>query len=72
MAYHDVRDSKGRLLFRFDPEADVVEVRQRRHGRQETVIVPLGVYRPKSTQFIISYDTNATTFPLPKGTTIQS
>lgn len=48
MAFMDCRDSEGKLLFRFDPDADCVEVLKRvRKGEKERVVVPLSVYRER-------------------------
>lgn len=42
--YRDVRGPDGRLLFRFDPDRDLVEIRD----RGQTYVIDLSPLRPQS------------------------
>lgn len=44
MTYRDVRGPDGRLLFRFDPDRDLIEIRDR--GQMYTI--DLSQYRPQA------------------------
>lgn len=41
--YQDVRGPDGRLLFRFDPDRDLVEIRD----RGQTYVIDLSQHRPQ-------------------------
>lgn len=43
--WHDVRDAAGKLLFRFDPQRDMVEIKTHGGG---TVTVALSTYRDEA------------------------
>lgn len=42
--YQDVRGPDGRLLFRFDPDRDLVEIRD----RGQTYVIDLSQHRPQA------------------------
>ncbi len=44
MTYRDVRGPDGRMLFRFDPDRDLIEIRDR--GQMYTI--DLSQYRPQA------------------------
>lgn len=47
MTYRDVRGPDGRLLFRFDPDRDLVEIRD----RGQTYVIDLSQHRPRAVVF---------------------
>lgn len=47
MTYRDVRGPDGRMLFRFDPDRDLIEIRDR--GQMYTI--DLSQYRPQAVVF---------------------
>lgn len=46
--YQDIRTSDGHLLFRFDPERDIIEIVQ----RKTKTVVDLKDYRPVESMFV--------------------